>query len=318
MKHNDALVSIVLPTYNGEKYVEEQVRSLLEQTYRHLEIIVVDDRSTDRTLEIVRRLAAEDGRIQVHANPENLGLFANYLRGAARAKGEFVCVCDHDDTWRKDRVEILKDLLEKDDRNMMSYSDIEVCDEHLNFLRSSMGLTETRLNGGWLREKSLLKNVTTHMMIRKKANDLLVKVTDDAPFAHDHLMLILSAGLGRVVYSKEVLIKYRQHASNAIGAFYPSVIGKERVIKELAQKIAYLRQPPFKGLDLDLGRLERFSASLRSRSLFKRAPFIDYFLFLRNNTPVDKALGCLECLLPALYDWLSSKKQRPITIAEVR
>ncbi len=306
--HNDPTVSIVVPTWNGARFIEEQLRSLTEQTFRDLEIIVIDDKSTDNTLKIVNGLMEKDNRIKVYENPKNLGLFANYLKGAALAKGEFVCVCDQDDYWRADRVEILKGLLEKGKDNMLSYSDIEVCDENLKFMRSSLGLNETRLRKGRLGELSLLKNVTTHMMIRKKVNDLLITVSESAPFAHDHLMLVLSAGLGKIVYSKEKLLKYRQHSANAIGAFYPSVISRERTLAGLTQKITYLRQPLFKDLELDLDRLEEFCGVLRGAGVFKRASFMEYYMFLRNNTTADKCLGCLECLFPKFYERLKHNR----------
>lgn len=304
----DCLVSVVLPTYNGEKYLEEQLRSLMDQSYHNLEIIIVDDKSTDNSLKIINNLASIDNRIKVYANSRNLGLVPNYLKGASLARGEFICVCDQDDYWRKDRIELLRSLLEEDEENMMAYSDIEICDEDLKPIRSSLGFNETRLRKGYLRELSFLKNVTTHMMVRKKVNDMMTIVSDDAPFMHDHLMLILSAGLGKIVYTKEKLIKYRQHSGNQIGAFYPSVINKDTIISELTQKIEYFRKSPFKGLKLDLDRMEEFCECLRSGGILKRASFIEYYLFLRNNRLLDKSLGCLECLSPRLYKWMLGKK----------
>ncbi len=302
-----SLVSIVLPTYNGERFIAEQLRSLQEQTYRNLEIIVIDDVSKDRTVEIVRGLAEKDPRICLNVNLHNLGLFANYLKGAAMARGEFVCVCDQDDWWRADRVEILKGLLERDSANMFAYSDIEVTDEKLKPIGSSRGLNETRLRGGDLKEFSLFKNVTTHNMIRKMVNDELVKASASAPFAHDHLMLVLAAGMGKIVRSPEKLLKYRQHSGNAIGAFYPSVLTRERTVRELNEKSAYVKRM-FPGLKLDLQRLGAFCDALEAGGTYRRTDFIEYFLYLRNDTLKDRILALVDCLFPRFYTWLSSKK----------
>jgi len=304
----EPLVSVVMPVYNGQKYLKDQLRSLIEQSYRNLEIIIIDDKSTDNSLKIINNLASIDDRIKVYSNSRNLGLMSNYLKGASFAKGEFICVCDQDDDWRTDRIEILKGLLEKDEENMMAYSDIEICDENLKPIQSSLGFNETRIKKGYLKELSFLKNVTTHMMVRKKVNDMMAIASEDAPFMHDHLILILSAGLGKIVYTKERLIKYRQHSDNQIGAFYSSVVNKDTIIRELTREIEYFRNAHFEGLKLDLERMERFCECLRNGGILKRLSFIEYYLFLRDNRLLDKSLGCLECLFPGFYKWLWGKK----------
>ena len=314
---NSALVSIVMPVYNGQKYLEEQLKSLIDQSYRNLEIIVIDDKSTDSSLEIINNLASTDKRIKVYTNSRNLGLISNYLKGASSASGEFICVCDQDDYWRKDRIEILKGLLDKDQENVMAYSDIEICDENLKPIQSSLGFNETRLKNGYLRELSFLKNVTTHMMVRKQVNDMMITVSGNAPFMHDHLMLILSAGLGKIVYTKEKLIKYRQHSGNEIGAFYPSVINNDIIINDLTQKLEYFRNSHFEGLKFDLDKVESFCECLRSGGIFKRLSFMEYYLFLRNNRLLDKSFGCLECLSPKLYKWMWRKKHLYVYVKRV-
>jgi len=311
---NSALVSVVMPVYNGQKYLKEQLRSLIDQSYCNLEIIVIDDKSTDNSLKIINNLASIDNRIKVYENSRNLGLVPNYLKGASFANGEFICACDQDDYWRKDRIEVLKELLERNEENMMAYSDIEICDENLKPIQSSLGFNETRLKNGYLRELSFLKNVTPHMMIRKKVSDIMINISNDAPFMHDHLMLILSAGLGKITYTNEKLVKYRQHSNNQIGVFYPSVVNKDTIINDLTQKTGYFRNAHFKELKLDLDRIEEFCECLHSGGIIKRLSFMEYYLFLRNNRLIDKSLGCLECLSPRFYKWTLGKKHLYIWI----
>ena len=155
------IVSIILPVYNGQRYLKEQIESILEQTYRNLEIIIIDDNSQDKSLSIGNRLAEKDSRIKIHRKERNLGVVPNFLKGASFAKGEFVCFCDQDDYWRGDKVEILKDLLGKDADSMLAYSDLEICDDRLkpimpSFWKSS-GLMPRK---GYLRELCFLKNIT--------------------------------------------------------------------------------------------------------------------------------------------------------------
>lgn len=90
-------VTLAMPVFNGERYIEEAIQSARNQTYADFELIITDNASTDRTPEICRRLAAEDGRIRYCPNDRNLGAAPNYNRGFELARGEFLKWCAHDD-----------------------------------------------------------------------------------------------------------------------------------------------------------------------------------------------------------------------------
>lgn len=91
------LVSICIPTYNGAEYLDECLRSAIAQTYPHLEIVIVDDSSSDDTLRIAREHAARDPRIAVHRNQKNLGLVGNWNRCIELARGEWIKFLFQDD-----------------------------------------------------------------------------------------------------------------------------------------------------------------------------------------------------------------------------
>jgi len=97
-----ALVSVVVPVFNGERYLCESLDSILAQTYPHLEILVMDDASTDRTPEII---ASYGGRVQHHRQPQNRGIYANANDGIARARGDYVAVYHADDIYEPAIVE---------------------------------------------------------------------------------------------------------------------------------------------------------------------------------------------------------------------
>jgi len=313
LKDSDNLVSIILPVYNGEKYLEEQVKSILEQSYTNTEIVIVDDKSKDDSLEIANDLARLDKRIKVYNNVCNLGLSANFLKGVSLAKGEFVCFCDQDDYWKHDKIAALKELLERDSRNMLAYSDLEICDDKLAVMcRSFWKTSGIKPKKGYLKELSFLKNIAPgcSMMFRKKVRDILAKIPADAPFLHDHLALIISCGLGKIVYTNKALVKYRQHDNNNIGAFYNSIINKEVIIKALDGKISYFKKLSLPGLNLDLKKILSFCNCLRDGKFLMRLSFMNYYLFLRNDTFLDKALGFFECFFPAAYGWLKAKARK--------
>lgn len=306
------LVSVAMTSYNGKKYIEDQIMSITQQTYRNIEIIIVDDGSTDGSLDIINKLAAEDNRIKLYKNERNLGVVANLSKSTFLTSGDFICCCDQDDYWREDRIEILKNLIEKDDENMLAYSDLEISDENLKCIHPSyfkfLGIRPKR---GRLRELSFLKNIVTGaaVMFRKEVKDELALVPADAPFMHDHLALIVASGLGKIVCSNERLVKYRQHEASTIGVSYPSVINKEQIIKGLRDKVLYFKGLGLEDSNLDLAKILKFCECLERGNFFERLYFLDYYLFLRKDYLKDKALGLFECLMPSGYAWLHRMKR---------
>ena len=85
----EKLVSIVLPTYNGEKYLADSIESVISQTYKNWELIIINDCSTDKTLEIAQSYAAKDNRIKVYSNDENLKVPKSLNRGFSLANGKY-------------------------------------------------------------------------------------------------------------------------------------------------------------------------------------------------------------------------------------
>lgn len=297
------LVSIVLAVYNGSRYLETQIRSILNQSYENIELVIVDDGSSDDSFRIVERLAQAESRLKIHRNPRNVGFVKNFLGALRFAMGELVCFSDQDDVWRKDKVEILSSLILRDCRNMFAYSDMEICDEELRTIFPSFWKASGIWpRGGMLRELALLRNIAPgcSMMFRKEVRDLLLRVPPNCSFLHDHLAFIFAASSGKIVYTLEKLVKYRQHAANNIGAFYPSVTDKQRFHEQLKKEIGLLR--PL--LPANIIRLERFLESDAVANIFSRASFIRYYLFLRCDTLASKGLGILECFFPNLYQLL--------------
>ena len=98
------LVSVVVPVFDGEAFLRESLESILAQTHRSLEVIVMDDASTDSSAGIAAEVAARDARVRVHSQPGNVGQFANVNSGIGRARGEFVAVFHADDVYEPELV----------------------------------------------------------------------------------------------------------------------------------------------------------------------------------------------------------------------
>lgn len=106
------LVSVIIPAYNAGEYVGEAIKSIQSQTYKDLEIIVIDDCSKDNTVDIVNEMAKKDNRINLLKNKENLGIGGNRNKGIEVAKGEYICWQDADDISLPQRIERQVEFLE--------------------------------------------------------------------------------------------------------------------------------------------------------------------------------------------------------------
>lgn len=107
------LVSIVMPAYNCEKYIGDAIKSVINQTYKNWELIVLDDGSKDSTVNIINGLAQQDKRIKFYLNEKNQGVSATRNRGISIAKGEWIAFLDSDDMWQKEKLEMQMSLKEK-------------------------------------------------------------------------------------------------------------------------------------------------------------------------------------------------------------
>ncbi len=100
----DGLVSVIMPAFNSSKYIRETVESVLGQTWRNIELLVVDDASSDSTVDIVREIAASDPRVRLFAQSKNSGAAVARNIALQEATGRFIAFLDADDLWRKDKL----------------------------------------------------------------------------------------------------------------------------------------------------------------------------------------------------------------------
>lgn len=138
------LVSVIVPVYNGEKYIRESLASALSQSWQNLEVLVVDDGSTDATFEIVRELAGKDRRIRVFHKEKNMQLFHARMTGIENCKGDYVMFLDADDLYSEDYVDALLSAVTGNG------ADLALCDRYLLFRDGSSpkeGIPMPRVKG---------------------------------------------------------------------------------------------------------------------------------------------------------------------------
>lgn len=222
------LVSVVLGTYNGEAYLEEQLRSVTSQTYRQLEIIAIDDGSRDRTVDILREFASRDPRIKVVVNERNLGFIRNFEKGCRLATGDLIALCDQDDYWFPEKIRRMVDTIGD---HPMVYCDSELCGEKLQPLGKKISDLVHYQSFDDCRQLCVFSRMYGHATLITR--ELFAKASpfrDEVP--HDGWLAYHATLYGGVRYLPEVLVKYRQHAGNIYG-----VVGRKRR-KEERKKLA--------------------------------------------------------------------------------
>lgn len=138
----DGLVSVIMPIYNAEKYLADAVNSIFEQDYKNIEIVLVDDCSKDRSVEIIAEFQKEHPKIIYHLQEKNMGAGAARNKALELAKGRYVAFLDSDDLWMPTKIQRQLDLM-KMKKSPFSYTAIEMIDENNNTIKTKRTIRET-------------------------------------------------------------------------------------------------------------------------------------------------------------------------------
>ena len=216
-------IDILLATYNGEKYVAEQIESILNQTYQNFNLIISDDCSKDNTTNILKEYAKKDKRIILHLQEKNLGVVKNIEFLLRQVKNNLYMLSDQDDVWIKEKVEKTVEKLEKENADLV-FGDLEVVDKNLNTIYPSFG-------DFMLLNKKIKKYINSYkvnylyncvtgctVLSKKKFIDKILPLPTNSKFLiHDHWIGLIVSLNGKLAYMPEKYIKYRQHGDNQVG-----------------------------------------------------------------------------------------------------
>lgn len=204
------MISVCMATYNGEKYVRDQLESILKQLNQTDEVIVSDDGSSDDTLKIVRSI--NDQRIQIVHNLSNHGYTGNFYNALKHAKGEYIFLSDQDDIWVDDKVQKTMSFLDKYD---FVVSDASVVDEHLNIINQSR-FSIFSVKSGFMNNLLRCRYLGCCMAFRRCVLEALFPVpTYKNSFPHDLWIALIAERYFTTSLIEKPLVLYRRHASNA-------------------------------------------------------------------------------------------------------
>lgn len=219
---SDQLVSVVMCTYNGALYLQEQLDSILEQSYRNLELIVGDDASTDDTYSILERYAARDPRITIYRNEKNQGYNINFNKACGMARGAYVAISDQDDIWERNKIEVLVETLNADPKNVLVHGISARFEElgkpHLRSLKKV-----NYLRGHDIRKFFMLNIISGHSVLFRRA---LLQQAQPFPASvyYDWWLAANTCAIGEIAAVEKILVWHRMHATNATGAAKPRIL----------------------------------------------------------------------------------------------
>jgi len=212
-------VNILMSTYNGEKFVAEQIESIQKQTYTDWNLIIRDDGSKDGTCEIIENFINNDSRIKL-IRAENVGVIKSFHELVINNNdADFYFFADQDDYWLPEKLTIMLEEAKKHDNTIpvMYYTDLKVTDKDLNVTSESMIRSQSDHANTSLVQELTENTVTGAASMINYELAKLWQTTNDI-IMHDWYLAIVAAALGELVYIDQPTHLYRQHDSNVLGA----------------------------------------------------------------------------------------------------
>lgn len=236
-----AMISVCMATYNGGKYVKQQIISILEQLGETDELIISDDSSTDLTVSIIEKII--DKRIKLFTNNNFSSPTLNFENALKYSSGEYIFLSDQDDVWLENKVKIMMEYLKEYD---LVVSDSYITDEELHIMSNSAFKIFKSKNG-------ILKNIYKNtyygccMAFTRKTLEKSIPFPRSREIGHDLWLGLIGEIIGKVIFIDEKLIYFRRHSQTVtMGGRGKS---KRSILKKLYGRIlilAYLMNFYFK------------------------------------------------------------------------
>ena len=211
------MISIAMATYNGAKYIREQIDSILFQTIRDFELVVCDDYSSDDKVSVLKEYAQKDSRIHVYENEQNLGFKKNFENAISKSTGDYIALCDQDDIWLPDHLETLISEM-RDDAQIVCGKPIfvnenneELPDKYDYFMMYHPPVSNEDTVRHIFLGRSTYQGAS--MLIRKSFFDKALPIPDGA-YYHDSWFAILACFMEGFVFVDKPTMRYRRFSDS--------------------------------------------------------------------------------------------------------
>lgn len=248
-------ISVAMATFNGARYLQEQLSDLAAQSVFPTELVVCDDRSTDDSLNILKRFAAEAPfPVHIHKNRKRLGYRANFMKASGLCRSDLIAFCDQDDRWLPHKLEVMRTAFD-DPEVLLAFHGAELIDGDGESLGRFISLPLpaggtpplaappwalspgfTQVFRRWLCDcDEWWKLSTDHRWELSESQD-----GPSEPLSHDQWYFFLAASLGTIMNVATPLVRYRQHGENVFG--WPAF--KPRFATRIVERMAAARWSP--------------------------------------------------------------------------
>ncbi len=282
------MISVALCTYNGERYIRQQLVSILEQRLSPDEIIICDDRSTDHTLDVINdTISASKIPCHIYKNKINLGYKRNFEKAISLCQGDIIFLSDQDDVWYKNKIEVVSRCFD-DPSVMMAHHDDRLVDENLSIIYDSywraIGVPYARMNKNDYRPL-LLRNYVqgSACAFRKDVYDAAIPF--NTCVSHDTWLALFAIHMGKLISLNEPLMAYRQWGKNSMGVHIPTLSEK---IKCYRNKLQIILKDHIENLQ---SRVDLFADLEKRLAVQKRSLLVPYSMHDFFQKRLDIALA---------------------------
>ena len=238
-------IDILMATYNGEKYLAEQIDSIICQTYKNWNLLIRDDGSSDNTFKILKEYEKKDDSIKIIKDKKgNLGIAKNFEELLKISSSELIMFSDQDDVWKKDKIKIMLKYVGNSD---LIISDAIVTNEKLECISESLFCLVKSKNG-------IIKNVIKNtyygccMLFKRKILEEVLPIPNNKEIGHDLWIGLISEKYYKVKFIDEKLIYFRRHSNNVTTInkskrnIRKKIIGRYIILKELFRRYKKLKK----------------------------------------------------------------------------
>ncbi|MCY6353988.1 glycosyltransferase [Clostridium sp. ZS2-4] len=225
------MVSIIIPTLNSKQYISQAIQSILNQSYKDYEIIIVDDGSADNTYEELKKY---EDKIKYYYK-KNGGVASARNYGMLKANGEYICFLDADDMYKEEKLKEQVEFLENNPEIDVVYNNVDVVDEELNFINilKSEGVYENRKDFLTMLLVRQIIPGPASIMIRRKCVESGIKYNEEYRHAEDYDFTLKLAKKFNVGYIPKSLYIYRRHQSNLTNEHKKQFNNEIEIIKKI-------------------------------------------------------------------------------------
>lgn len=241
-------VSIALCTYNGEKFISEQLQSILNQTDKDFEIIIVDDMSTDNTVTVIKKFASNNSNIKLFINDVNLGFIKNFEKAISLCSGEYIFLSDQDDIWQENKIEL---FLKNINDNVLIYSDAILIDEFGKSLNKRLihprNLQKGNNNKVFIFDNCISGNT---LMFKRELLKYILPIPNNISF-HDVWIAFVASTFGKITYVNEPLTFYRRYENQVTHK-------KKKIYKNFLHRLKEKKEQQLKYSKKNLNNIKSF------------------------------------------------------------